>query len=139
MKNPIHLGHDLYEFRGYPVCIKRTKYNENIVNIIFHSDTQKKYEKAEDLLCTSFFINEDSSRVSLGEIALQCENKFLVVTCKKKTFINKRGEEQVSYDGVNITIIPQTVYTNEYTKSRNIENELGLTDEELNDIQNEYF
>ena len=139
MKNPVHLGSDIYMFRGYPVFVK--KYKENIVNIIFHSDTQKKFEPTSDLLSTSYFINE-SDKVSLGEIALQCENKYIIAICKKTGYYtDKYGKQKPNYNGMHITIIPENVYTNEYTKTKNSESktDFELSIEELNAIQDEYF
>lgn len=109
MKNPVQVSEDIFVFRGFPAAIKHAEYNKNLINIIFHSDTTKKFEEPTDLLSTSAWLN-DGKKISMGELALMCENKFIVAVCKK----TPKG----FYDIKNITIVPTNAYSNDYTKEK---------------------
>ena len=109
MINPVQVSEDIFVFRGFPAAVKHAEYNKNLINIIFHSDTTKKFEEPKNLLSTSAWLN-DGKKISMGEIALMCENKFIVAVCKK----TPKG----FYDIKNITIVPTNAYTNDYTKEK---------------------
>ena len=133
MINPVPLGDNYFVLRGFPADIKIAAHNPNLVNIIFHKDTTKKYEPVEDLITVSCWLNSSGSKTSLGEIALQCKNRFIVVECKKETN-TKNGRTYTNYTVKNITVIPLNVYENEYTTKKLEESIFEFTDEELNNL-----
>ncbi len=135
MKNPVPLGNNMYVLRGFPANIKVAKHNPNIVNMTFHSDTTLKWEPIENMITVSCFLNDNPNKVSMGEIALQCKNRFVVVECEKEVK-NKNGRIFEDYIIKNITIIPLNVYGSEYTKEKIEENQedIYLSDEDINDM-----
>lgn len=135
MMNPVSIGDDYFVFRGFPASIKIAKHNKNLVNIIFHKDTTKKFEDSSDLLTVSCWLNS-GNKISIGEIALQCENRFLVVECKRTRNQGKDGRIYENFEVKNITAIPLNVYESEFTKEKIEENKenMQFSDEELNEL-----
>ena len=132
MINPTHITGNLYKFRGFPASIKKAEYNPNLINVIFHKDTTKNYERAEDLISTSAWLNEDGDKFSLGEIALMCENRYVVVICEKVRW-EKKGRSGYNYNIKDISIIPMNAYENEYTKTE-LEKHETISDNDLEEM-----